>query len=210
MRVPNREHESCPWRVREIAPDFELLDVWALPAHGGADDFGTLLDVVATLDPAHIESRATRVLFRARHHLGRWFGWDDDGGELPVPGATETTLRDRLPDDLRGTATGLDLGPSEFSPLYRTDAECAAEISNRTVHGLVHLAWAHQGDGRYQGRMAVYVRPRGALGRGYLALIAPFRHLVVYPALLRAIGRAWETRAAQGPARNQRPARNLR
>lgn len=200
MRVPNREHESSGWRIREIAPDFDLLDVWALPAHGGADDFGTLLDVIATLDPATIGSPATRLLFRVRYHLGRSFGWDDDAGELPVPGATETTLRDRLPDDLRGTATGLDLGPTGFVPLYRTDAECAAEISNRTVHGLVHLAWAHQGGCRYQGRMAVYVRPRGALGRGYLALISPFRHLVVYPALLREIERAWNARRDRRPS----------
>ena len=30
--------------------------------------------------------------------------------------------------------------------------------------------------------MAVYVRPRGLLGKGYMALIKPFRYLIVYPA----------------------------
>jgi hypothetical protein len=39
MRVPNAVHESRPWRIREIAPDFTLEDVWALPVYGGADDF---------------------------------------------------------------------------------------------------------------------------------------------------------------------------
>jgi hypothetical protein len=41
--------------------------------------------------------------------------------------------------------------------------------------------------------MAVYVKPRGRFGRPYMAFIAPFRHWVVYPALLRQIERAWTT-----------------
>ena len=39
MRLPNAAHESRPWRIREIVPDFTLEDVWALPAEGGAEDF---------------------------------------------------------------------------------------------------------------------------------------------------------------------------
>ena len=49
----------------------------------------------------------------------------------------------------------------------------------------MHLAWVDQGDGRYQGQMAVYVKPRGRFGKGYMALIKPFRCLIVYPALMR-------------------------
>ena len=44
MRIPNSAHESRPWRIREIVPDFELEDVWALPAYGGAGDFRGLVD----------------------------------------------------------------------------------------------------------------------------------------------------------------------
>jgi hypothetical protein len=40
------------------------------------------------------------------------------------------------------------------------------------VHAVIHLAWADQGEGRYQGQMAVYVKPRGRLGKKYMALIA--------------------------------------
>jgi hypothetical protein len=61
----------------------------------------------------------------------------------------------------------------------------------------MHLAWVEKGEGRYQGQMGVYVKPRGRLGAAYLALITPFRHRVVYPALMRQIGRAWNTRLAQ-------------
>jgi hypothetical protein len=39
--------------------------------------------------------------------------------------------------------------------------------------------------------MAVLVKPNGLLGSAYMAAITPFRHLVVYPAMLRAIGREW-------------------
>jgi hypothetical protein len=94
---------------------------------------------------------------------------------------------------MRGTAAGFDFDSLPFVPLYRTDREAAAEISNKTVHGVAHLAWV-EGDDAYEGRMAVYVKPRGAFGRAYMAVIKPFRYLVVYPALMREVERAWESR----------------
>ena len=42
--------------------------------------------------------------------------------------------------------------------------------------------------------MAVYVKPRGLLGKGYVALVKPFRRWIIYPALMRQIERAWNTR----------------
>jgi hypothetical protein len=42
--------------------------------------------------------------------------------------------------------------------------------------------------------MAVYVKPNGLLGTGYMTAIAPFRHLVVYPPMMREMGRAWHAR----------------
>jgi hypothetical protein len=203
MRIPNAAHESQPWRIRAIVPDFTLEDVWALPAPGGADDFPQLLGLAGSLDPAKAESGPARALWNLRDRLGGWFdlgrisapvGPEGEAGGLPIPGTSETTLRDRLPDDLRGTATGIDFGSLPFVPLYRTDDEFAAEMSNRTVHGVMHLAWADQGEGRYQGQMAVYVKPRGILGKGYMQLIKPFRYLIVYPALTRQVERAWDRR----------------
>ena len=193
MRLPNAVHESRPWRIREIAPDFTLEDAWALPVHGGAGDFPALLDGhdVPRPGPRGVPGDS-RCCSGSAVLLGRWFGWDG-GAERPIPGRDETSLAERLPDDLRGTAAGLKIG-SSFSPLYRTDTEFAAELSNQTVHGVLHLAWVDRGHGRYQGQMAVYVKPRGRLGKQYMAFIAPFRHWVVYPALLRQIERAWQAR----------------
>jgi hypothetical protein len=195
MRLPNSEHENHAWRIGEVAPDFRLEDVWALPAHGGAEDFSTLLEVMASLDPANWDSQAARALFSVRWRVGGWFGWDDVPRPLAIPDDTETTLGARLPEDLRNTATDPSKG-STFTPLYRTDVEWAAELSNRTVHAVMHLAWVEKGEGRYQGQMGVYVKPRGRFGAAYMALIAPFRHRVVYPALMRQIERAWDARMA--------------
>jgi hypothetical protein len=39
--------------------------------------------------------------------------------------------------------------------------------------------------------MAVLVKPNGRLGAAYMAVIRPFRHLSVYPAMIRQIEREW-------------------
>jgi Protein of unknown function (DUF2867) len=196
MRLPNSEHAAHPWVIAQIAPDFELIDAWALPAQGGRDGFDALLKIMAAVDGASAESALTRALFRVRYQLGAWFGWDDAARQLPIPGCTETTLSQRLPVNLRGSATGLDLSPAGFTPLYRTRDEWAGELSNSTVHAVLHLAWVEQGRGQHRGQMGVYVKSRGKLGATYMALIRPFRHLIVYPALTRQIGRAWQARPA--------------
>ncbi len=157
---------------------------------------------MSSSDPVSSNSLPTRVLWRVRDLLGAVFrlGRASDpvggNGKLPIPGTSETSLAGRLPDDLRGTTTDRRFGSLPFVPLYRTADEFAAELSNQTVHAVVHLGWADQGGGRYQGQMAVYVKPRGRLGQGYMTLIKPFRYLIVYPALMRQIERTWSARAA--------------
>ncbi len=207
-RIPNSAHESRPWRIREIVPDFILEDVWALPVEGDVEDFPKLLEMMDSLSPAQSDSGATRFLWALRDRLGAWFrlgriaapaggGSDAAKSKLPIPGTSETSLTERLPEDLRGTAADADFGSLPFTPLYRTDVESAAELSNQTVHGVAHLAWVDQGEGRYRGQMAVYVKPRGAFGQGYMALIRPFRYLIVYPALMRQFERAWKQRGSR-------------
>jgi hypothetical protein len=202
-RLPNSAHESGPWRIREIVPDFTLEDVWGLPAEGGAEDFPKLLEMVGSVSPANSDSRATRFLWELRDRLGELFGLgridvpadaDSDTGKLTIPGTDETSLAARLPEDLRNTTWDEDFGSLPFAPLYRTDIEAAAEVSNQTVHGVAHIAWVDLGEGRYQGQMAVYVKPRGRFGQGYMALIKPFRYWIVYPALMRQFEQAWNRR----------------
>lgn len=202
-RIANAEHERRPWRIHAIVPDFTLEDVWALPAQGGAEDFEQLVAMSTALDPGRADSPAARFLWQLRDRLGAWFGLGrivasgeppSSARQLPIPGTNEVSLAERLPDDLRETNTGVDFGSLPFTPLYRTANEAAAEISNRTVHGVAHFAWVERGEGRYQGQMAVYVKPRGAFGQGYMALIKPFRYWIVYPALMRQFERSWNRR----------------
>ncbi|WP_281401502.1 DUF2867 domain-containing protein [Actinokineospora xionganensis] len=53
------------------------------------------------------------------------------------------------------------------------------------------MSWVQDEDGGYRGQMAVLVKPNGLLGKAYLAGIAPLRHLIVYPAMIRGIGQKW-------------------
>ena len=194
MRLPNTAHASLPWRIHELTRDFRLEDVWALATPGGPDDFPRLVQAIASGDPSQGSSRAVRMLFAIRWKLGELLGWDGPATGL---GSRVPTLRDRLPADLRDASPGPDFDALPFSSLYMLDDEFAAEIANKTMHGVMHIAWVPDGTGGYRGQMAVYVKPNGLLGNAYMAAIKPFRHLIVYPPMLRQIEREWRARAGE-------------
>jgi hypothetical protein len=199
MRLGSTAHTSRPWRIHELTPDFRLEDVWALPTPGGPHDFPRLVEGTASMDPSKGSSAPARALWAIRWKLGDVFGWDEPEVGL---GSRVPTLRERLPDDLRETASALDFPSLPFTPLYLTADEFAAEIANRTVHGVMHLGWVADGAGSYRGQMAVLVKPNGAFGTAYMAAIRPFRHLIVYPPMLREFGRMWRARSDHAePAR---------
>jgi hypothetical protein len=191
MRLPNTEHTSRPWRIHELTSDFQLEDVWALPTPGGPDDFSQLVKMIASGDPSR-SSRAAAALWAIRLKAGELLGWDrpDAGVGSRVP-----TLRDRLPADLRDARPGPNPDGFPFTPLYLLDNEWGAEIANRTMHGVLHLGWVQDQTGGYRGQMAILVKRNGLLGTAYMAAIKPFRHLIVYPAMMRGIGRNWRVRA---------------
>jgi hypothetical protein len=188
MRLPASAHTSRPWRIHELTRDFRLEDVWALPTPGGPDDFPRLVRLMGSFDPAHSASSTVRTLFAIRWKAGELLGWDGADAGL---GSRVPTLRDRLPDDLRTARSGPVSDTLPFTPLYETGDEWAAEIANRTVHGVIHLGWVPGETGGYRGQMAVLVKRNGLLGTAYMAAIAPFRHLLVYPPILREVGRGW-------------------
>jgi uncharacterized protein DUF2867 len=187
VRLQSSAHTSRPWRIHEIAGDFELEDVWALETPGGHDDFHLLVKEFASGDPSG-SSAPVRALFALRWKLGDLLGWD---GPKEGIGSRVETLRDRLPADLRAEGAGPRLEGLPFTPLYLVADEWAAEIANRTMHGVLHLGWVPDGSGRYHGQMAVLVRRNGPLGTIYMAAIRPLRHLLVYPQILRYIEREW-------------------
>jgi hypothetical protein len=141
MRIPNAAHESRHWRIRDIAPDFTLEDVWALPVHGSAEDFQTALEMMTSADPTDAESLPTRVLWGARDRLGSWFDLgrisapidsdsDDAAGKLTIPGTPDRARRDAP-----------RLGRSGRGQLSMPDGRLrqAARSSRKGIHG-VHQA----------------------------------------------------------------------
>jgi hypothetical protein len=200
MRLPKSAHTSQPWRIHEITEDFTIEDVWMLPTPGGPDDFAR---VVQLFTPAGEGSgtggsqlpRVVRSLLALRWKLGALLGWDRPGSGV---GGRVRSLRDRLPADLLNEDPGQDPRNVPMTMIYRTHDEWAAEIANNTVHGVMHLGWVKDdsGDG-YHAQMAVLVKPNGRFGKAYMAAILPFRYALVYPSLLRWIGRRWENSFAR-------------
>lgn len=218
-----RRHAGCPWRVHTLAPDFELLDLWELPIAADparGETFARFLAVfiesgmtshwpayrlrpTSPRDLMHGALLAGAVgLFAFRRLLGRVLALDGDRERLAVPGRSEHRVRERLDDGDRTRDTGVlpsRVGP--FETVYAFADEALLEIANRTIHGLLHLSWVDDGRGRRTAVLAVYVKSRGVGSRIYMALINPFRHLVVYPAWISHVTRSWEARrTADAPA----------
>ena len=203
MRLPKDAHSSRPWRVHELTRDFEVEDVWELPTPGGPDDLERLVRQFTS--PEEGEAPVVlRALFVIRWKLGKLFGWDKPGSGV---GGRVHSLRERLPPDLLEGPRRPDVhavpgradvgGPPVFRSVYQTHDEWVAEISNKTVHALMHIGWVPDDSGSgYHAQMAVLVKPNGRLGRAYMTAILPFRRALVYPSLLRMIGRGWQTQAA--------------
>jgi hypothetical protein len=188
-RLPNSVHTARPWHIHEIVADFRLEDVWALPVRGSRGDFPELVASIVAGDPSQ-GSWLAHALWEIRWKLGELLGWDGAKSGL---GERVPTLRERLPGDLLD-APRPEFDTLSFTSLYLIEDEFAAEIANQTVHGVLHLGWVAEEGGGYRGQMAVYVKPNGLLGNVYMAAIRPFRHLVVYPQMLRTMERRWYER----------------
>jgi hypothetical protein len=203
MRVDPSEHLARPLLVHELAPDFDLLDVWRLPANAERenDGFDRLVRCFPVLRGGKASSGggSMRFLLAVRAVLLRMFGKQADGRtDWPIPGCSEKSLRERMSPEDRArfampssTSDASAMTGSMFSPVYATPTERVWETSNATVHALLHLSWVAEGGG-YQGYLSMYSKPRGAFGKFYMALISPFRHLLVYPSMMKSVARAWQ------------------
>src|SRR4051794_30293698 len=114
MKLRKSVHTSRPWRIHELVQDFRLEDVWALPTPGGPDDFPRLVTQLSARWPREESSGAVSTLWTIRKKVGASLGWDDDD-------AGATSLRDRLPEDLRDAPTGPTSKSLPFTPVYLLD-----------------------------------------------------------------------------------------
>ncbi len=121
-----------------------------------------------------------------RWAMGRVFGWDnarhDPLGESYIHRLAEADgSHSRVPPGTRD-------GP--FRVLYVFDVEALSELRNATVHAFLALALTPSPEG-YTLYMAIYVKPVSRLTLLYMALIDPFRRLVVYPAIINLAQQRW-------------------
>ena len=85
-----------------------------------------------------------------------------------------------------------------FEEIHRDRCEWVVATENVTVRAWVQFGWVRRLDGSWTARLAVLARPKGRRGRLYLWSIAPFRHHLVYPELVRVVTRLWERSVAMG------------
>ena len=185
-RVPESEFHAQPWRIHEVATGFEVEDVWQLPGTEPLSSFPRVVEAIASMDPTRGPGR---MLWSARSALGSLFAWDDDTDGI---GSRFISLRERLPDDLRNLPIRADrFVHVPFEVLLDLPDEFAAELANKTVHGLLHLGAVPTGEGRTTVQLTVLVKPNGRLGRAYLFGIKPFRHALIYPVMMRRLAKRW-------------------
>ena len=187
MRVKPVEFQQLNLRCHTLLSDVPLHDVWAIPLTGGGPG-RTVREARAILFgrrrlPANV---AVRGLFALRRALGRAFGWDEERHDPP-----DSSYVHRLAEADRAHSRvppGTPEGP--FRVLYVFDDEALSELRNATVHAFLALALTARAGGSTL-YLAIYVKPVDRFTALYMALIDPFRRLLVYPSLGRYIQRTW-------------------
>jgi hypothetical protein len=185
-QISAREFERVPLRVHDFLAGVPLHDVWAvdLPRTGP----GITLDEFLRTGGArpYTLSPVVRALLRIRLFIGWLLGWDGE----PTATAWETfATRMTTADRSRslapaGTREGL------FRVVYRFENEQLLEVINRTAHAAALSALVETANA-YRFYFGVYVRSVSRFTPIYMALIDPFRKLVVYPSLLRTVRAKW-------------------
>jgi hypothetical protein len=121
-----------------------------------------------------------------RLSIGRLLGWD----QAAVATACETFATRMTTVDCSKTLVPTGTPEGLFRVVYRFENEQLLELINRTAHAAALSALVETANG-YRFYFGVYVRSVSRFTPIYMALIDPFRKLVVYPSLLRTILAKW-------------------
>jgi hypothetical protein len=185
-QISTREFERLPLRVHDFLAGVPLHDVWAVDLP--RTRFGITLDEFLRTQSARpfAPSPFVRALLNIRLLVGRLLGWDcEPAATAWETFATRLTSADRS-KSLAPAATNAGL----FRVVYRFENEELLELINRTAHAAALSALVETANG-YRFYFAVYVRSVSRFTPFYIALINPFRKLIVYPSLLRTIRANW-------------------
>jgi len=189
MRLVPDEFRARTLRVHALLHDIPLEDAWAIPLSGGGAG-RTVQDVRAVMLAGRETAPAVvQGLFWLRRRIGDLFGWDDDR-----PAWNAESYADRLsPEDRARSLVAPGTPDGSFRVLYRFEDEQLSELRNATVQAFASLS-IRQTPGGYLAYLGVFVKPVHRFTRLYMAAIAPFRRMVVYPAIIRRVQRAWAER----------------
>jgi hypothetical protein len=189
MRVAAGEYQDLDLWAHSFLRDVPLHDAFAIDLPGGGEG-RTMSDIRALLSPdAALKANPfVAALFQFRFFLGRIFGWDDPGRFEKHSYLYRLGAEDRARSLIE---PGTPDGP--FRMLNLLPRESVRELQNATAHAFLCEA-LRESDSGYRLYWGVYVKPTSRLTPLYMALIAPFRHFVVYPAILRRIRMAWMRR----------------
>lgn len=186
-QVSIQEFKQLPLRIHTFLTGVPLHDVWSVDLPRWRAGV-TLNDFLHTADACLFSpSRFVRILLGIRLFVGRIFRWDGE----PAVGTSETfatrlTGADRSKSLVEaGTRGGL------FRIVYSFENEQLGELVNQTVHAGALSTLVETGNG-YRFYLAVYVRRGNRFTRFYMALIDPFRRMIVYPSLLRSVRSRWD------------------
>jgi len=192
-QISKQEFERLPLRVHNFLAGVPLHDVWAvdLPRTRA----GITLDEFLRTASARVFtcSPVVRALLNIRLLVGRLLGWDRERATSEWETfATRMTAADHAKTLAPpGTREGL------FRVVYRFEKEELLELINRTAHAAALSALVETADA-YRFYFGIYVHPVGRFTPVYMAMIDPFRKLVVYPLLLRSVRANWERAFSRG------------
>lgn len=191
MQIKKEAHFKNTWIVQDLLADFEVEDVWQFPVRLQKEHTIELFQAQLFAAMEQLSQKGVAgLLFKFRFFLGRLFGWDKPQSTIKEA-LKKGSIRERYAQRYQLTQGDLkSVGEADFEPVYVLDNESLAEIKNETVHAGLHLSKVPLNDG-YTIQMAVYVKPKGRLGKYYMALIKPFRIAIVYPAMMRMVGQHW-------------------
>ena len=202
-QISRHEFERLPLRVHDFLAGVPLHDAWAIDlprTHSGITlhEFLRTTSVRSQVSCGCCEndrsskrslltrSPVVRTLLNIRFFVGRLLGWDRE----PASTAWETfttrlTTADRSKSLVpAGTREGL------FRIVYHFEDEQLLELINRTAHAAALSALVETANA-YRFYFGVYVQNVSRFTPVYLALVDPFRKLIVYPSLLRTVRGSW-------------------
>jgi hypothetical protein len=193
-RVSIQEFERLPLPVHTFLAGVPLHDVWSIDLPRWRARV-TLAEFVRTAGNCKLDtcgcsksaslftsSLLVRILLDIRFFVGRFFGWDRE-----PPETAWKTFATRLTDTNHSRSL---VAPGTrdrfFRVIYRFENEELIELINRTAHAAAWSALVETATA-YRFYLAVYVRSVSRFTPFYMALIDPFRKLIVYPSLLRSV-----------------------